>query len=267
MSPSGKELGIAAGIAVSSFVAGGIVAKFLSSPCQPEEAAPAQTVASSTEVRPYSKYVSDNSLREPSILKELREHTVANVSRSMMLTDPVECQLLRVILNMLDAKRCIEVGTYTGYNALSCALTIPADGVVYALDVSEAYVKEGYPFFEKANVKDKIIVKIAPALESMDQLITEGQGETFDFIYIDADKLNYENYLDRALLLLRVGGVAVLDNTLQRGRVANLTEEMSIEHRHAAEYMDKLNKKIRLDNRFQLSFLDISDGVTICRKI
>lgn len=215
---------------------------------------------------PFSKYVSDNSLREHAVLAELRDHTMKNVKRWRMLTDPVEAQFLSMLVKLVNAKKCLEVGTFTGYNALNCALAMPADGVVHALDISEEYVQHGYPFFEKANVKEKIKVHIGPAVESMDGFIKDGQTETFDFIYIDADKLGYWNYIERAYLLARIGGVIVVDNTLQKGRVADLTQEMDAERRAAAEFIHKVNQKLKTDSRFQLSFLDIADGVTVLRK-
>jgi len=266
---SGKDLGIAAGIAVTSFLAGGLISKFLGGGSKIEEPTAKSSVKQNYKgVRNADNYVSENSLREPAILKELREFTKANVPRALMLSDPVECQFFRMLLNMLNAKKCIEIGTFTGYNALSCALTIPFDGVVYALDINEDYVKHGYEFFEKANVKDKIIVKIAPALETLDQLIADGQRETFDFIYLDADKLSYEKYLDRAHVLLRIGGIAAIDNTLQGGNVMRLDDVDVPEHkRRDASAIHKINKGLKLDNRFQLSFLNIADGVTLCRKI
>ena len=111
------------------------------------------------------------------------------------------------------------------------------------------------------------MVKIGPAVESLDELISKGETETFDFIYVDADKISYEKYLDRAMLLLRSGGILAFDNMLQSGRVIDLTQEMTPERRHAAEYIHKLNQKLKLDNRFQLSFLNIADGLTLCRKL
>ena len=267
-----KELGIAASIAVTSFVAGNLVAKWMQPkpPKKVEDEAPAiddATKSNLKEARFADAYIQEHSLREPSVLKELREHTKANVPLAIMLTDPCESQFFRLLLNMLDAKKCMEVGTYTGYNALSCALTIPSDGIVYALDINESYVKEGYPFFEKAGVKDKIITKIAPALDTMDELISNGDDETFDFIYVDADKPGYSKYLDRAMVLLRSGGILALDNTLQGGRVTDVSAPMTDSRRSDATAMHELNKKLRLDNRFQLSFLNIADGVTLCRKL
>eukprot|EP00111_Clytia_hemisphaerica_P004387 TCONS_00012553-protein len=261
-----KELGIAAGIAVTSFVAGNLAVRYMSAtPTPPKE--PVNQGIDLKNSRVADKYVKENSLREPAVLKELREHTIKNVEDYDMVSDPCQIQFFRLLLNMLDAKKCIEVGTYTGYNVLSTALTIPSDGVIYALDINEDYVKEGYPFFEKAGVKDKIVVKIGPAVESLDELISKGETETFDFIYVDADKTSYEKYLDRAMLLLRCGGILAFDNMLQAGRVADLTQEMTPERRHRAEYIHKLNQKLKLDKRFQLSFLNIADGVTLCRKL
>ncbi|XP_066921404.1 uncharacterized protein [Clytia hemisphaerica] len=262
-----KELGIAAGIAVTSFVAGNLAARYMSATPTPPKEQQSAKQDNLKKSRTADEYVEENSLREPAVLKELREYTFKNVPMAKMVSDPCQIQFFRLLLNMLDAKKCIEVGTYTGYNVLSTALTIPSDGVIYALDVNEDYVKEGYPFFEKAGVKDKIVVKIGPAVESLDELISKGETETFDFIYVDADKISYEKYLDRAILLLKSGGILAFDNMLQGGLVLDLTQEMTPEQRHSAEFLYKLNQKLKLDNRFQLSFLNIADGVTLCRKL
>lgn len=212
-------------------------------------------------------YVQENSLRESSILKELREYTLDHVQFSIMLSEPIAAQLFQMLLKMLGAKKCLEVGTYTGYNALNCALTIPQDGVVYALDINEEFVRHGYPFFEKAGVKDKIEVRIGAAIKSMEALLKESHGETFDFIYIDAEKTEYEEYLERAFLLLRTGGVIAVDNTLQAGRVVDMKQEMTSKQRREAEAIHNFNKNVACDERFQISFLSIGDGVTLLRRL
>lgn len=225
------------------------------------------STAAETDKTLLANYVTENSLREPDVLKELREYTVQNVPRSVMLSDVLPTQLLRMLLKLTKAKKCLEVGTYTGYNALNCALTIPKDGKVYALDLNEDFVKHGYPFFDKANVRDKLNVIIGPAIQSMDTLIEDGNTGTFDFVYIDAHKPEYKDYLERAYVLLRPEGIIAVDNTLQEGRVAKLDSEMSPRDRENAESVDKFNRSLKDDKRFDISFLNIDDGVTILYKL
>jgi len=213
------------------------------------------------------KYIMKYSLREPSVLQELREYTYKNIDTPEYLTDPIESQFFRFILNILDAKKCLEVGMYTGYNALSCALTIPTNGCVYGLEMNEGYTDVAKKFFEKANAADRLKTFSGSALENMEKLLEEGHSETFDFVYIDADKQNYGNYLDKALLLVRVGGVIALDNTLYQGLVVDLNEEASPVLLDRAKAIHKLNEKLKADKRFLLSFLRISDGVTLCQKV
>lgn len=212
------------------------------------------------------KYLVDNSLQEPIVLAKLRKHTFDNVDWAIMLADPIQAQLFRVLLKMLNAKKCIEVGTFTGYNALNMAMSIPEDGVVYALDVNDTYVNHGRAFFAEAGVTQKIDIRIAPAVESLDGFINEGQTGTFDFVFIDADKHNYEIYYEKALVLLKTGGMIALDNMLQGGRVVN-PEEQEGNRRRDAEALNHLNKKIKDDIRVMSSLLNIADGVTLCVKL
>jgi len=212
------------------------------------------------------KYIVENSLREVEVLEALRTHTFDNVKMSVMLTDPVEAQLFCMLLKMLNAKTCIEVGTYTGYNALNMALHIPHDGKVFALDIDAEYVNHGKPFFERAGVMEKIDIRIGPALDTMDTLIKEGHEGTVDFIYIDADKTNYTHYYEKGLVLLRRGGMIVLDNAFQGGKVLNPSAH-SGRYKDAAEAINKLNLKVQKDERVITSLLKIADGVNLCLKL
>ena len=263
MPVEGKELALLAGVAVGSLIAGSFIGYHFAS----NKSVVRNLSTANRRQEPVNKYVAEISLREPEILKELREYTQQYVDRSTMLTDPVQTQLFQLLLSSINAKKCMEVGTYTGYNALNCALTIPDDGTVYALDVSDEYVSKGKQFFKKSNVGHKIDIRIGPAVVTMDHLINDGHSGTFDFIYIDADKENYDNYYEKGLLLLRRGGIIALDNMLQRGRVVDMTQYMTPDYRRAAEAIHKLNEKIKIDSRVQLSFLNIADGVSLCRKI
>ena len=216
---------------------------------------------------PVDRYVVNQSLREPVILKELRMYTRENVEIPECLTDPIEAQFFRLLLNMLNAKKCLEIGMYTGYNTLSCALTIPPDGIVYALEINQKFIDVAQRFFKKAEVDDRIEVLSGDAVDAMDRLIQENHAGTFDFIYVDADKHDYDKYLEKGLELLRYGGVIALDNTLYQGLVVEFDERADKVLLDRAKALHELNKKIKMDDRFQLSLLKIADGVTICRKI
>lgn len=269
-----KDLCIAAAISAGSVLAGGILGYYV---CQKKFISSKQPPARGTKeihksferdmINPIDKYILDHSLREPEILRELREHTINNIEWSIALTDPLEAQLFRLLMQVLNARKCIEVGSYTGYNTLNMTLTVPQDGIVYTLDNTERWINEGIPFFKKAGVYHKIKVRIAPALETLDELIDNGQAGSFDFIYVDADKPSYELYFEKGVELLRPGGVMALDNTLLSGRVVDFEYETDAKKRKDVEGIDRVNKLIRDDNRIHLSFLKISDGVTLCYKI
>lgn len=216
---------------------------------------------------PVDRYVVNQSLREPVVLKELRMYTRENVEIPECLTDPIEAQFFRLLLNMLNAKKCLEIGMYTGYNTLSCALTIPPDGIVYALEINQKFIDVAQRFFKRAEVDDRIEVLSGDAVDAMDRLIQENHAGTFDFIYVDADKHDYDKYLEKGLELLRYGGVIALDNTLYQGLVVEFDERADKVLLDRAKALHELNKKIKMDDRFQLSLLKIADGVTICRKI
>ena len=221
------------------------------------------------------KYITENSLRENKLLEELRQHTWKNVQGGVMLSDEVQVQHFQMILKLINAKKSIEVGVFTGYSVLSTALTMPEDGVIYALDVSEEYMNHGKPYFERANVSHKIKPMIGKAADSLDQLIAEGHSGTFDFVYIDADKVNYELYYEKALVLLRADGIVALDNMLWQGLVYDPTRIQNLpvkpdKHKiflEDATALRNLTKKLHKDTRIDISFLKIGDGVVFCRKL
>ena len=221
------------------------------------------------------KYITENSLRENKLLEELRQHTWKNVQGGVMLSDEVQVQHFQMILKLINAKKSIEVGVFTGYSVLSTALTMPEDGVIYALDVSEEYMNHGKPYFERANVSHKIKPMIGKAADSLDQLIAEGHSGTVDFVYIDADKVNYELYYEKALVLLRAGGIVALDNMLWQGLVYDPTRIQNLpvkpdKHKiflEDATALRNLTKKLHKDTRIDISFLKIGDGVVFCRKL
>lgn len=206
------------------------------------------------------QYLLDVSLRESDILKALREET-ALMPESKMQISPEQGQFMRLLVQLTGGRRGIEIGVFTGYSALSIALGLPDDGRLIALDVSEEWTNIGRKYWEMAGVAGKIDLRIAPALDSLQVLIAEGQANTFDFAFIDADKENYQNYFEYCLRLLRPNGLIAIDNVLWSGKVADpaSTDKDTVAIR-------ELNKKLVKDERIDLSLLPLSDGLTLVRK-
>jgi predicted O-methyltransferase YrrM len=200
------------------------------------------------------------SLREPEILTQLREET-ANHRLSQMQISPEQGQFMALLVKLIGAKKTLEVGVFTGYSSLSVALALPADGKVVACDVSEEFTNIARRYWEKAGIADKIDLRIAPAVETLDQLLATGEGETFDFAFIDADKGNYENYYERSLQLVRPGGLIAIDNVLWSGRVADPENQ-----ENSTNVIRAFNLKLHQDQRVTLSLVPIGDGLTLARK-
>lgn len=206
------------------------------------------------------QYLLANSLREPGVLRQLRDET-AQLPMSRMQIAPEQGQFMALLVRLLGAQRTLEVGVFTGYSALAVALALPAHGQVVACDLDERYTKIAQRYWQQAGMADKIDLHIAPALETLDQLIAQGESGSFDFAFIDADKRNYLNYYERSLQLLRPGGLVALDNVLWSGRVADPAAD---DPRTVA--IQELNQAIHQDDRVDLSVLAIADGLTLARK-
>ena len=207
-----------------------------------------------------AEYIQSISLREPDILRQLREET-AKLSMAQMQISPEQGQLMALLVQLMGAKKTLEIGVFTGYSALAVALALPNDGKMIACDISEEYTAIAKDFWTRAGVSEKIDVRIAPALETLETLITEGEAGSFDLAFIDADKRNYENYYARALTLLRPGGLILLDNVLWSGKVTDptITDKQT-------QAIREFNQKLHQDSRISLSLIAIADGLTLALK-
>ncbi len=192
---------------------------------------------------------------------KLREET-AKLSNGGMQISIEQGNLMGLLIKLTGAKRLLEVGTFTGYSALITALALPAEGSMVCCDVSEEWTSIGRPFWREAGVESRIDLRIAPAVETLDALIAEGKSETFDFAFIDADKSNYDHYYERALKLVRNGGIISVDNTLWYGKVA---DDSVVDDDTVA--LRALNAKMATDTRVLSSLIPIGDGYTICLKL
>ena len=205
-------------------------------------------------------YLLSVSLREPPLLQQLRQET-ANHPMSQMQIAPEQGQFMALLVQLIGAKKTLEVGVFTGYSSLAVALALPLDGKIVACDVSEEYTAIAQRYWQLAGVADKIDLRIAPALETLDALLATGQANTFDFAFIDADKSNYDNYYERSLQLIRQGGLIAIDNVLWSGQVADPTVQDT-----RTQAIRSLNDKLHQDDRISLSMLAIADGLTLALK-
>lgn len=206
-------------------------------------------------------YMLDVSLREHPELRALRDET-AKHEMARMQVSPEQGQLMQMLIRMLGAKTCIEVGTFTGYSALAVALALPDDGRLVACDISDEYTQIGVPFWERAGVSDKIDLRIAPASETLDKMIAAGETGSYDFAFIDADKPGYPDYFERCLTLMRIGGVIAVDNIFMGGGVADPEADSD-----NVVAMRNFNALIKEDNRVEISLIPIGDGLTLARKV
>lgn len=207
------------------------------------------------------EYILKVSLREPSVLRLLREETAAMPEHNMQIA-PEQGQFMALLAKFIGARRCLEVGTFTGYSSLAVALVLPDDGVLVTCDTSKDYTAVARRYWEEAGVTERIDLRLGPALDTLDALADEeGQARSYDFAFIDADKENYAAYYERCLNLMRTGGVIAFDNTLWGGAVADEsdTEPDTIAIR-------ELNEQLYADERVDISLVPIGDGLTLCRK-
>lgn len=207
-----------------------------------------------------AEYLQSVSLREPEILTELRQETSHHPMSTMQIA-PEQGQFMALLVQLMGARKTLEIGVFTGYSALVVALALPPDGKVVACDVNEEFTAIARRYWEKAGVTNKIDLYLAPAIATLDQLLESGQANTFDFAFIDADKSNYDNYYERALQLVRPGGLIAIDNVLWSGAVADPQIQDT-----RTNAIRALNQKLHQDERVTLSLIPIADGLTLALK-
>ncbi|THU54558.1 hypothetical protein C4D60_Mb10t26360 [Musa balbisiana] len=227
-----------------------------------------------------SQYILETSVypREPEALKELRQLTATDLRQApairfwnAMATGPDEMQFLSMLLKLMNAKKTLEIGVFTGYSLLATALSLPHDGEIIAIDTNRKNFELGLPFFEKAGVAHKVDFREGLALPILNELAKEEKYKGwFDFVFVDADKSNYMNYHERVVEMVRVGGIIGYDNTLWNGSVV---AEAIVERPFPWYIMEsrdailKFNAYLAADPRVEICHLSISDGLTLCRRL
>tara|TARA_B100001079_G_scaffold266325_1_gene273316 strand:- start:779 stop:1441 length:663 start_codon:yes stop_codon:yes gene_type:complete len=207
------------------------------------------------------EYLLNISVKESEILRELREET-AQMEYSAMQISPEQGAFMSFLVELIQAKRTLEIGVFTGYSALVVAMALSEDGIVTACDVSEEWANVGMKYWKKAQVEDKIDLRIAPALKTLDQLLSEGKQGTYDFAFIDADKIEYQGYFDKSLELLRIGGLIAIDNVLWGGSVIDDSIQDS-----STKAIRNFNENLSSDPRVSISMVPIGDGLTLACKL
>lgn len=206
------------------------------------------------------QYFQQVSVREVEVLKALREETQKYPTARMQIA-PEQGQFMALLVQLMKAKKTLDIGVFTGYSALVVALALPSDGQVIACDVDEKMTQIAQQFWQKAGVSHKINLQLAPALETLDHLIAKGENNTFDFAFIDADKSNNNNYYEKALWLVKPGGLIAIDNVLWGGKVADPDIKDN-----RTEKIRNFNQKLHQDPRIALSIVPIADGLTLALK-
>ena len=205
-------------------------------------------------------YILSNSLRETALLRRLREETATYPNPNMQIA-PDQGQFLALLLRILGARKVIELGVFTGYSSLWMAGALPEDGRIIACDINADYTRVARRYWAEAGVAHQIDLRLAPALQTLDALLAGGEAGSVDFVFVDALKTEYRDYYERALQLLRPGGLIALDNTLWDGKVADPGVDDA-----ATCALRELNAFLHDDERIDVCLLPLADGLTLCRK-
>lgn len=205
-------------------------------------------------------YIRDHSLKENEHLQMIRERTESHPCAKMLIT-PEQGQFMTMLIKLLGARKCLEIGVFTGYSTLATALGLPDDGKIIAIDRSREWTSRAERHWKEAGVSEKIDLRVGEGMELLPQLLIDGHENSFDFIFIDADKKNYENYYELAYQLCRPNGLIMVDNTLWRGSVIRQeSDDLS------TKQLKLFNKLIFEDNRIETTILPMADGIHLLRK-
>jgi predicted O-methyltransferase YrrM len=205
-------------------------------------------------------YILSVTRREPPILTKLREETAAH-PRAIMQISADEGQFLQLLVTAIGARLTLEIGVFTGYSSLAVALALPPNGKIIACDISEEFTAVARRYWAEAGVDGKIDLRLAPAMDTLDALLSQGGHDSFDFAFIDADKEAYPGYFERCLKLVRPGGLIAIDNTLRRGKVADAQNQEP-----DTLAIRAFNQSLHHDERILLSLLPMADGITLALK-
>jgi predicted O-methyltransferase YrrM len=205
-------------------------------------------------------YLLEHSVRETDVLRRLREETAPMPNAEMQIS-PDQGQFMAFLIRSMQAQRIIELGVFTGYSSLWMALALPENGRLVACDVNEAWTAIARRYWQEAGVSSRIDLRLAPAIQTLDAMIAAGETGAYDFAFIDALKLEYPDYYERVLRLLRPGGVMAIDNVLWDGRVVNRDDDEPL-----TLAIRDFNARTRTDERVDLCMLAIGDGLTLARK-
>jgi predicted O-methyltransferase YrrM len=208
-----------------------------------------------------SRYLLHISLRESDLLKKLREET-SKLPRSVMQISPLQGQFMSLILKSIRLNKALEIGVFTGYSSLCIAMALPDNGRLVACDINEEWTAIARRYWKAADVEHKIELRLAPAVDTLNALLDDGQRDSFDFAFIDADKESYEIYYEKTLALLRPGGMMMVDNALWKGYVSD-PENTDLETHCIREF----NQNRKTDMRVEISLIPVGDGIMLIRKL
>jgi predicted O-methyltransferase YrrM len=206
------------------------------------------------------EYLLAVSLREPELLRRLRDETASYPGARMQIA-PEQGQFMALLVRLMGARRCLEVGVFTGYSSLAVALALPDDGRILACDVSEEWTAVARRYWAAAGVEHRLDLRLGPALETLGGLLAAGEAGSYDFAFLDADKENYPRYYELLLELLRPGGLLVADNTLWSGRVADPANDEA-----STVALRRFNAQLHRDARVDVSLVPVGDGLTLARR-
>lgn len=206
------------------------------------------------------QYLLTTSAREHPLLAELRERTIKDDHARFQIAQE-QGQLMGLLVKLMGAKRIVEIGTFTGYSSLVMGMAMPDEGRILCCDLDKQWTDVAQDYWRRAGIAHKMQLELAPAADTLNQLLIQGEARTFDMAFIDADKANYDQYYELCLRLLRPGGLLMIDNTLWGGSVIDMTKQDA-----DTRAIRQLNKKLQSDPRIEISHLPIADGLTLCLK-